>query len=69
MTRKLTPDATGMTDYYRDRVRQGGIYSNQFVQFWFNNQVGPMQYGNAEKTVRRWGPKAPVGEPVGKWLE
>lgn len=22
-----------MTDYYRDRVRQGGIFSNQFVQF------------------------------------
>ncbi|POY74191.1 hypothetical protein BMF94_2765 [Rhodotorula taiwanensis] len=55
----------GMTDYYRDRVRQGGIFSNQFVQFWFNNQVGPMQYGNAEKTIRRWGPKAPTGEPVG----
>lgn len=65
-----------MTDYYRDRVRQGGILSNQFVQFvgsspavfilaqpahlaalpqWFNNQVGPMQYGNAEKSIRRWG--------------
>lgn len=23
----------GMTDYYRDRVRQGGILSNQFVKF------------------------------------
>lgn len=22
-----------MTDYYRDRVRQGGIFSNQFVGF------------------------------------
>ncbi|KAK4050390.1 hypothetical protein OIV83_003459 [Microbotryomycetes sp. JL201] len=55
----------GMTDYYRDRVRQGGIYSNQFVYFWWNNQVMPMQYGNPEKKPRRFGPHNPVGKAIG----
>ncbi|BGP09035.1 hypothetical protein JCM10049v2_004890 [Rhodotorula toruloides] len=55
----------GMTDYYRDRVRQGGILSNQFVKFWWNNQVVTMQYGNGEKSVRRWGPNSLVGQPIG----
>ncbi|GAA6008875.1 uncharacterized protein JCM10292_002631 [Rhodotorula paludigena] len=55
----------GMTDYYRDRVRQGGILGNNFVHFWWNNQVVTMQYGNGEKAVRRWGPKSEVGQPVG----
>jgi hypothetical protein len=44
-----------MTDYYRDRVRHGGIYSNKFVSFWWNNQVRPMQYGNPEKQSRQFG--------------
>jgi len=31
---KLTADLVqGMSDYYRDRVRQGGILSNQFIKF------------------------------------
>ncbi|GAA6037993.1 hypothetical protein JCM8097_009530 [Rhodosporidiobolus ruineniae] len=55
----------GMTDYYRDRVRQGGILANNFVHFWWNNQVVRMQYGNGEKAPRRWGPKSEVGEPIG----
>lgn len=54
-----------MTDYYRDRVRHGGILSNNFVNFWWNNQVGPMQYGNAEKKPRRFGPGV-FGPPVGE---
>ncbi|KAJ9094994.1 hypothetical protein QFC21_005787 [Naganishia friedmannii] len=54
----------GMTDYYRDRVRHGGILSNNFVNFWWNNQVGPMQYGNPEKRPRRFGPGV-FGPPVG----
>lgn len=44
----------GMTDYYRDRVRHGGIYSDVFVRFWWNNQVGIMQYGNGVKSPRRF---------------
>ncbi|GAA5875152.1 hypothetical protein JCM8547_005537 [Rhodosporidiobolus lusitaniae] len=55
----------GMTDYYRDRVRQGGILANNFVHFWWNNQVVTMQYGNGQKAVRRWGPKSEIGQPVG----
>jgi putative CocE/NonD family hydrolase len=29
----------GMSDYYRDRCRHGGIYSNTFIKFWWNRQV------------------------------
>ncbi|GFZ47209.1 hypothetical protein JCM24511_04952 [Saitozyma sp. JCM 24511] len=51
----------GMTDYYRDRVRHGGIYSNKFVSFWWNNQVGIMQYGRETKSPRRFGPECIEG--------
>ncbi|ORY86664.1 X-Pro dipeptidyl-peptidase protein [Leucosporidium creatinivorum] len=51
----------GMTDYYRDRCRQGGILSNKFIQFWWQNQVVSMQYGKEEKAVRRWGPECLEG--------
>lgn len=30
----------GMSDYYRDRCRHGGILSNTFINFWWNRQVG-----------------------------
>ena len=30
----------GMSDYYRDRCRHGGILSNTFIGFWWNRQVG-----------------------------
>ncbi|WWD19961.1 hypothetical protein CI109_104434 [Kwoniella shandongensis] len=53
----------GMTDYYRDRVRHGGIYSNKFVDFWWNNQVRIMQYGSEKRVPRRFGPW--TGPPVG----
>lgn len=29
----------GMSDYYRDRCRHGGILSNTFISFWWNRQV------------------------------
>ena len=29
----------GMSDYYRDRCRHGGILSNTFIKFWWNRQV------------------------------
>ena len=44
----------GMTDYYRDRVRHGGIYSDKFVAFWWYNQVRIMQYGLGAKNPRRF---------------
>jgi len=35
----------GMSDYYRDRCRHGGILSNAFIRFWWNRQVIINQYG------------------------
>lgn len=35
----------GMSDYYRDRCRHGGILSNAFIRFWWNRQVVTNQYG------------------------
>lgn len=29
----------GMSDYYRDRCRHGGILSDSFIRFWWNRQV------------------------------
>ncbi|KAL8276718.1 hypothetical protein RQP46_010897 [Phenoliferia psychrophenolica] len=50
---------------YRDRVRHGGILSNNFIHFWWSRQVVTMQYGNSKKAVRAWGPSGPVGKPFG----
>lgn len=44
-----------MTDYLRDRCRQGGIYSNGFIKFWWNRQVVTNQYGLAGRAARKWG--------------
>ncbi|KAF2102969.1 X-Pro dipeptidyl-peptidase protein [Rhizodiscina lignyota] len=35
----------GMSDYYRDRCRHGGILSDAFIRFWWNRQVITNQYG------------------------
>ncbi|KAJ5833651.1 hypothetical protein N7474_001962 [Penicillium riverlandense] len=50
----------GMSDYYRDRVRHGGILSDRFivlalVDFWWNNGVQPNQYGIPGRAARKWG--------------
>ncbi|KAM0241488.1 hypothetical protein ACHAP5_007527 [Fusarium lateritium] len=45
----------GMSDYYRDRVRHGGILSDRFIDFWWNNGVSPNQYGKPGRTARKWG--------------
>jgi predicted acyl esterase len=37
----------GMSDYYRDRCRHGGIFSSVFVNFWWR-RVGSNQYGRSE---------------------
>ncbi|KAI7975383.1 hypothetical protein EIK77_006339 [Talaromyces pinophilus] len=39
----------GMSDYYRDRCRHGGILSNTFIDFWWNRQVSQA----AEKRPRK----------------
>lgn len=46
----------GMSDYYRDRCRHGGILSNAFIRFWWNRQVITNQYGRAGRKDKNWGP-------------
>ncbi|KAF4466332.1 hypothetical protein FALBO_6810 [Fusarium albosuccineum] len=46
----------GMSDYYRDRCRHGGILSNGFIKFWWNRQVITNQYGRPGRSSRNWGP-------------
>ncbi|KAK4502777.1 hypothetical protein PRZ48_006203 [Zasmidium cellare] len=45
----------GMSDYYRDRCRHGGILSNTFIDFWWNRQVVVNQYGRGGRSARNWG--------------
>lgn len=46
----------GMSDYYRDRCRHGGIYSNGFIKFWWDRQVLKNQYGRSGRAAKNWGP-------------
>lgn len=45
----------GMSDYYRDRCRPGGILSNGFIKFWWNRQVITNQYGRPGRASSKWG--------------
>lgn len=45
----------GMSDYYRDRCRHGGILSNAFIRFWWNRQVITNQYGRPGRAASNWG--------------
>lgn len=45
----------GMSDYYRDRCRHGGIYSDAFIRFWWNRQVITNQYGRPGRATSKWG--------------
>ena len=45
----------GMSDYYRDRCRHGGILSNTFISFWWYRQVVSNQYGLPGRAARKWG--------------
>ena len=51
----------GMSDYYRDRCRHGGILSNTFIRFWWNRQVITNQYGRPGRAARNWGPDTVEG--------
>lgn len=60
----------GMSDYYRDRCRHGGIYSNNFINFWWNRQVVSNQYGRprdepivTSKNTSGEGPMRPKSAP------
>jgi predicted acyl esterase len=52
----------GMSDYYRDRCRHGGILSNGFIRFWWNRQVITNQYGRPGRTTSNWGPDTIEGD-------
>lgn len=52
----------GMSDYYRDRCRHGGILSDGFIKFWWNRQVVTNQYGRAGRAARNWGPDTVEGD-------
>lgn len=41
----------GMSDYYRDRCRHGGILSDGFIKFWWNRQVITNQYGRSGRAA------------------
>ncbi|KIW10097.1 hypothetical protein PV08_11057 [Exophiala spinifera] len=52
----------GMSDYYRDRCRQGGIFSNGFIKFWWDRQVITNQYGRPGRSKSQWGPDTIEGD-------
>ncbi|KAK4936722.1 hypothetical protein LTR10_022446 [Elasticomyces elasticus] len=59
----------GMSDYYRDRVRHGGILSDRFIDFWWKNGVQPNQYGMPGRAARKWGQDTLEGDLDGATLE
>lgn len=59
----------GMSDYYRDRCRHGGILSNAFIDFWWNRQVVSNQYGRPGRAARNWGPDTIEGDLSEEELE
>lgn len=52
----------GMSDYYRDRCRHGGILSNAFIRFWWNRQIITNQYGKPGRAAKDWGPDTLEGD-------
>lgn len=52
----------GMSDYYRDRCRHGGILANSFIKFWWDRQVVSNQYGRPGRAARNWGPDTIEGD-------
>ena len=59
----------GMSDYYRDRCRHGGILSNAFIEWWWKRQVVSNQYGLAGRAARNWGPDTIEGDLPEEELE
>ncbi|KAK4444448.1 X-Pro dipeptidyl-peptidase C-terminal non-catalytic domain-containing protein [Podospora aff. communis PSN243] len=49
----------GMSDYYRDRCRHGGIFSNKFINIWWERQVLTNQYGRAGRSKITFPPDGP----------
>ncbi|KAF1816416.1 alpha/beta-hydrolase [Eremomyces bilateralis CBS 781.70] len=59
----------GMSDYYRDRCRHGGILANAFIKFWWNRQVVTNQYGRPGRAANNWGPDTIEGNLTPEELE
>ena len=52
----------GMSDYYRDRCRHGGVLSDSFIRFWWDRQVVTNQYGRGGRKAKKWGPDTIEGD-------
>ncbi|KAJ1328861.1 hypothetical protein MN608_05590 [Microdochium nivale] len=52
----------GMSDYYRDRCRHGGILSDGFIRLWWNRQIITNQYGRPGRQASKWGPDTIEGD-------
>ncbi|KAI1268189.1 Alpha/Beta hydrolase protein [Xylariaceae sp. FL1019] len=52
----------GMSDYYRDRCRHGGILSNGFIKFRWDRQIVTSQYGRPGRKASNWGPDTVEGD-------
>ncbi len=59
----------GMSDYYRDRCRHGGIFSNGFIKFWWSRQVVTNQYGRPGRAAAMWGEDTLEGDLTLEELE
>ena len=59
----------GMSDYYRDRCRHGGIYSNKFINVWWNRQVLVNQYGRKGRSEIAFPPDGPGARGQEETLE
>ncbi|EMC98761.1 hypothetical protein BAUCODRAFT_120063 [Baudoinia panamericana UAMH 10762] len=52
----------GMADYYRDRVRHGGLLTAFFLKFWHDRQCKSNQYGLPNKSKSQRGPDTIEGD-------
>lgn len=59
----------GMSDYYRDRCRHGGILSDKFIGAWWHRQVLVNQYGRAGRSQLPFPPDGPGARGQEETLE
>ncbi|KAI0023549.1 X-Pro dipeptidyl-peptidase C-terminal non-catalytic domain-containing protein [Xylariomycetidae sp. FL0641] len=59
----------GMSDYYRDRCRHGGILANKFIGHWWNKQVIVNQYGRAGRSQLVFPPDGPASRAQEETIE
>ncbi|KAK4861613.1 hypothetical protein LT330_003648 [Penicillium expansum] len=52
----------GLSDYYRDGERHGGILSSNFLRIWYNRQVKTNQYGRPGREAEKRGPDTVDGD-------